>query len=140
MSSSGGRGVSSRSSRKRQDEKDRAERERVCDIGILRQIYAKPDGSLGYRCPAEPIAAFEQKGGNPEDADGVVCLCNGLGATAGYPRYRKNGYVELPLVTAGDMLADIGCFLPAGATHYGAADVLRVILGCLESAVLARAA
>jgi nitronate monooxygenase len=94
----------------------------------------KDDGSLGYRCPAEPVATFEQKGGDPADTAGAVCLCNCLGATAGYPRHRKNGYVELPLVTAGDMLADIGCFLPAGATHYSVDDVLRAILGSAAAA------
>ncbi|MEO8498372.1 MAG: nitronate monooxygenase, partial [Planctomycetota bacterium] len=120
------------------DPATRAARERVCDIGMLRQTYAKADGTLGYRCPAEPVAAYKQKGGDPADTEGVVCLCNSLGATAGYPRHRKNGYVELPLVTAGDMLADIGCFLPEGATHYSAEDVLRAILDSTE--VAARAA
>lgn len=113
--------------------------ERVCDIGTLRQTYAKEDGSLGYRCPAEPVSSYEQKGGDPADYEGVVCLCNCLGATAGFPRRRKNGYIELPLVTAGDMLEDIGCFLPAGATHYRAEDVLRVILEPPESTVRASA-
>ena len=110
------------------DPSTRAARERVCDIGMLRQTYMKEDGSLGYRCPAEPVSAYEQKGGNPADTEGVVCLCNALGVTAGFSRQRKNGYVELPLVTAGDMLTEIGCFLPAGATHYSAEDVLRAIL------------
>jgi len=122
------------------DPRNRAGRERVCDLGMLRQIYAKEDGSLGYRCPAEPISAFEQKGGNPADTEGVVCLCNSLGATAGHARHRKDGYVELPLVTAGDILVDIGCFLPEGATHYSAEDVLRAILDSPEPAASVRAA
>ncbi len=118
----------------------RAKRERVCDLGMLRQIYAKEDGSLGYRCPAEPVSSYEQKGGDPADTEGAVCLCNCLGATAGYPRHRKDGYTELPLVTAGDMLAEIGCFLPEGATHYSAEDVLRAILDSSEPATKANPA
>jgi nitronate monooxygenase len=121
------------------DPRTREKRERVCDLGMLRQIYAKEDGSLGYRCAAEPVSAYEQKGGNPADTEGVICLCSSLGATAGYPRHRKNGYVELPLVTAGDMLPEIGCFLPEGATHYSAADVLRAILDPQASVALSRA-
>ncbi|MBC8353616.1 MAG: nitronate monooxygenase [Planctomycetes bacterium] len=121
------------------DPRNRAGRERVCDLGMLRQIYAKNDGSLGYRCPGEPVSAFEQKGGDPVDTEGVVCLCNCLGATAGYPRHRKNGYVEMPLVTAGDMLVEIGCFLPDGATHYSAEDVLRAILDSTEPTARERA-
>ena len=30
---------------------------RVCDLGILRQLYKRPDGSVGYRCRAEPVVA-----------------------------------------------------------------------------------
>ncbi|MCA9145206.1 MAG: nitronate monooxygenase [Planctomycetales bacterium] len=122
------------------DPLNRVGRERVCDLGMLRQIYAKDDGSLGYRCPAEPVSSYEQKGGDPADTEGVVCLCNSLGATAGYPRQRKNGYVELPLVTAGDMLADVGCFLPAGATHYTAEDVLHALLNSPEHVAAVRIA
>jgi hypothetical protein len=32
---------------------------------------------------------------------GTICLCNGLMSTAGYPGIR-GGYVEPPVVTAGD--------------------------------------
>ena len=105
-----------------------AARKRVCDLGMLRQIYEKDDGTLGYRCPAEPVAAYEKKGGRREDTEGVLCLCNCLGATAGYPQHRSDGYLEPTLVTSGDGLIEIVRFLPAGATHYSAEDVLRAIL------------
>src|SRR5205085_4272700 len=28
-------------------------------LGYLRSAYAKPDGSIGYRCPAEPVRSEE---------------------------------------------------------------------------------
>ena len=37
--------------------------ERICDLGYLRQPYKREDGSLGYRCPAEPVADYVRKGG-----------------------------------------------------------------------------
>ena len=40
-----------------------ASRERRCDLGYLREIYRRPDGALGYRCPAEPVEDFVRKGG-----------------------------------------------------------------------------
>ena len=33
-----------------------AERRPVCDLGALRTPFAAPDGSIDYRCPAEPLA------------------------------------------------------------------------------------
>ena len=58
-------------------------RKRICDLGYLRHIYKKPDGTLGYRCPSEPVENFVRKGGNPADTKGRVCVCNGLMATVG---------------------------------------------------------
>src|ERR1035441_4722704 len=60
-----------------------AERERKCDLGYLREAYLKPNGSLGYRCAAEPVDAFIRKGGALEATDGSTCLCNGLMSTCG---------------------------------------------------------
>ena len=110
------------------DPKTVAGRNRVCDLGVLRQIYEKDDGSPGYRCPAEPAAAYEKKGGRRQDTEGVLSLCNCLVATAGYRQCRSDGYVEPPLVTSGDGVNEIARFLPEGATHYSAEDVLRAIL------------
>jgi len=80
------------------------ERERVCDLGFLRVQYRRPDGSIGYRCPGEPEAAYRRKGGNPEDTKGRVCLCNGLLATAGLAQQRPSG-PEPPVITGGNELA-----------------------------------
>ena len=61
----------------------RTNRCRVCDLGYLRHPYRKEDGTLGYRCPAEPVANYIRKGGQEQDAQGRKCVCNGLLATIG---------------------------------------------------------
>jgi NAD(P)H-dependent flavin oxidoreductase YrpB (nitropropane dioxygenase family) len=78
-----------------------AARSRQCDLGFLRAPYAKDDGSVGYRCPAEAERTYAIKGGSVDDTVGRVCLCNGLSATAGMGQHRKDGYDEPALVTLG---------------------------------------
>lgn len=106
-----------------------AARNRICDLGMLRTLYRGEDGKTGYRCSAEPVEDYVRKGGNIEDTEGRACLCNNLMATAGYPQRRKDGAVELPIVTSGDDLVMMGQFVPAGKTSYSAEDVLRYLLG-----------
>lgn len=103
-------------------------RERVCDLGYLRQAYVKGDGSLGYRCAAEPEADFERKGGAPAETAGRKCLCNGLLATVGLGQVRPGTGAEPPIITAGDEVARVARFLPEGAEGYPAADVVRYLL------------
>jgi nitronate monooxygenase len=103
-------------------------RKRVCDLRYLRTLYTKKDGSVGYRCPAGPLDDYAKNGGDPGDTIGSVCLCNALNATAGYAQQRKDGFVEPPIVTAGDDLATINHFAHAGERGYSAADVLRYVL------------
>ena len=105
-----------------------AARERFCDLGYLRQSYRKPDGTLGYRCPAEPVADYLRKGGVAEDTDGRKCLCNGLMASTGFGQIRSNGACELPLLTAGNDVAQLARFLKPGADSYTAADVVAYLL------------
>lgn len=80
-------------------------RERICDIGFLRQSIAEDDGKITYRCPAEPESSYSKKVNNNkillDKQIGAVCLCNGLLATAGYPQER-DGIIEPPIVTLGD--------------------------------------
>ena len=102
-------------------------RTRVCDIGGLRTPYVRPDGKLGYRCPAEPVAAYVEKGGRIEDTVGRRCLCNALTANVGHAQVRADGAVVPPLLTSGDDLATIGGFL-AGRTRYSVDDVLEYLL------------
>lgn len=99
-------------------------RPRICDLGYLRQAYKKEDGSLGYRCPAEPEKAYVRKGGKIENTLGRRCLCSGLIATIGHPQVRKGGYVEPPIVTAGDDLYKITRFINNSNITYTAKDVI----------------
>ena len=104
------------------------ERHRICDLGYLRHLYRKADGTIGYRCPAEPIEHYLRKGGTAEQTLGRKCVCNGLPATVGLGQVRLEGPSELPFVTAGDDLACLAQFLPAGCESYSAADVVRRLL------------
>jgi nitronate monooxygenase len=104
-------------------------RTRICDLGFLRQIYKDNDGSVNYRCSAEPIEDYIRKGGKPEDTIGKTCLCNNLVATAGYPQVRNNGYVEPPLVTSGDDLPAMLKMISQGKMTYSAEDVVNYLLG-----------
>ena len=105
-----------------------AARERICDMGYLRSIYKTENGKLGYRCAAEPVKDYVKKGGKEEDTHGRSCLCNNLGATAGFPQRRKDGYQELALVTSGDDLESVAQFVPADKVSYSAADVIHALL------------
>ena len=104
------------------------ERPRLCDLGYLRQLYRKPDGGIGYRCPGEPVESYLAKGGAVEDTCGRKCLCNGLLATVGLGQVRPSGYAERPIITAGDALRGIrDGFLKDGRT-YTAADVINSLI------------
>jgi nitronate monooxygenase len=107
-------------------------RPRICDLGYLRHLYRKADGSVGYRCPAEPIKHFLRKGGAVEQTSGRKCVCNGLSGTVGLGQVRADGSAELPFVTAGDDWAHVAQFLPAGRETYSAADVIRLLLRPVE--------
>ena len=108
------------------------ERDRICDLGYLRQIYASDEGKIGYRCASEPIKDYIKKGGKEEDTLGRGCLCNNLGAAAGFPQVRKNGFVEPAIVTSGDTLPTIRQFVPPGQTSYSANDVLNAFMSTLQ--------
>jgi nitronate monooxygenase len=101
------------------------ERNRVCDLGFLREAYATPEGSIGYRCSAEPAACFQIKGGDEAATHGRICLCNALMANIGHAQIRRNDAVEPPLVTVGDDLNTVARFLSPGANSYSARDVIE---------------
>ncbi|MEV0592844.1 nitronate monooxygenase [Nonomuraea cavernae] len=101
------------------------ERPRLCDLGYLRTPYTKPDGGLGYRCPAEPVEVYVRKGRPAEEAAGRRCLCNGLLAAIGLGQRRPDGYEEPPLLTLGQ---DVG-FLAGLPEDHSAADVVASVLG-----------
>jgi NAD(P)H-dependent flavin oxidoreductase YrpB (nitropropane dioxygenase family) len=102
-------------------------RKRICDLGYLRHVYRKPDGSVGYRCPAEPVEDYLKKGGDAAETQGRKCLCNGLMANVGLGQTGAEAR-ELALLTAGDDVAEISRFLPSSAESYRAEDVIRLLL------------
>lgn len=105
-----------------------AARKRVCDLGFLRELYRKDDGSIGYRCAAEPVDAYVAKGGDPSATEGRKCLCNALLADIGQPQLRIGSGPERPLVTAGDALSEVWRFLRPGESTYTARDVIEALL------------
>ncbi len=109
------------------------DRRRVCDLGALRTPYVTENGAIGYRCPAEPLAAYIRvKGGREQNTEGRTCLCNGLLATAGLPQFRtKAGYEEPPIVTAGSdfrAVEDLMQRVSDGTAFYSAGDVIDYLL------------
>lgn len=98
-------------------------RERLCDLGYLRHAFRKEDGSIGYRCPAEPTGDFVRKGGAQSATEGRLCVCNGLVATIGLAQPK-----DLPLVTAGNDVAQVARYLQPGHDSYTAAEVVDFLL------------
>jgi NAD(P)H-dependent flavin oxidoreductase YrpB (nitropropane dioxygenase family) len=102
-------------------------RERRCDLGYLRELYRRADGTLGYRCPAEPVDDYVFKGGRAEETVGRKCICNGLLANIGLGQ-RRNGYCEPPIVTAGSDLIGMAPLFADPSRRYTAADVISYVL------------
>ena len=103
-------------------------RERVCDMGYLRTPYRREDGKIRFRCASEPVDTYLKKGGALEDTVGRKCLCNALLANLGLGQQRESeAGEELPLLTSGDDLVNLGRFLQ-GRTSYTAGDVLDYLL------------
>ena len=107
-------------------------RERICDLGFLRHAYRRPDGTVGYRCPAEPAEDYLRKGGTIEDTVGRKCICNGLISTAGLGQVISENETELALLTSGDEVAQLARLFKPGRNSYSAADVVRYLLNQAE--------
>jgi nitronate monooxygenase len=105
-----------------------ARRPRVCDLGFLREAYARPGGDLAWRCSAEPVSCYVAKGGAEEATVGRKCLCNALLANIGHAQVRPDGALEPPLVTLGDDINTVARFLSPGRHTYSAAEVIAEIL------------
>jgi len=101
-------------------------RERVCDLGYLRHAFRKADGTIGYRCPAEPVEDYVRKGGKADDTQGRKCVCNGLVAAIGL--VCEHECDEPALVTAGNEVAKVAEFVRPGSDTYTAADVMARLL------------
>jgi nitronate monooxygenase len=105
-----------------------ASRPRVCDLGYLRESYRMADGTVGYRCAAEPVNVYASKGGDVAETAGRKCICNALIASGGFPQVRAGRWVEPGVVTSGDALDGIRRFMPHGGAAYAAKDVIRTLL------------
>jgi NAD(P)H-dependent flavin oxidoreductase YrpB (nitropropane dioxygenase family) len=103
-------------------------RSRICDLGYLRTAYRREDGTVGWRCPSEPVEDYVRKGGSEKDTVGRKCLCNALIANIGHPQVQRNGEIEQELITSGDDVADVARFLPPGRDTYSALDVIDYLL------------
>jgi nitronate monooxygenase len=103
-------------------------RSRICDLGYLRTAYRRDDGTVGWRCPSEPVDDYVRKGGSEADTIGRKCLCNSLIANIGLPQIQRNGDVEGELITSGDDVANVARFVPEGRDSYRAIDVIRYLL------------
>lgn len=108
-------------------------RQRVCDLAALRVPYKRPDGTIDYRCPSEPIPVYTgRKGGRQTNTEGRKCLCNALLAAAGMPQRRPKGAVEPPIITSGDDFRGVLAMMarkPADAQFYSAAAVVDYLRG-----------
>lgn len=113
-----------------------ARRDRLCDLGFLREAYRAPTGNIDFRCPAELEHVYLAKGGNPEMIAGRKCLCNALIANIGMPQLRPGGYREPTLVTMGNDLTGASRFLVPGREGYSAASVIEQMLAVVETEVV----
>ncbi len=103
-------------------------RTRICDLGYLRHAYDKGNGSIGWRCPSEPVDDYLKKGGDIADTVGRKCLCNSLVSNVGMPQVQSSGDVEGMLITSGDDAEHVARFAPEGTTHYSAVDVIDYLM------------
>lgn len=108
-----------------------AHRQRLCDLGYLRTPYVRPDGAVGYRCPAEPADAYVRKGGDRSETVDRVCLCNALTATTGLgQRRRGRGRASEPaIVTLGADVDGARELLRRHPGGWGADDVIGYLAG-----------
>jgi NAD(P)H-dependent flavin oxidoreductase YrpB (nitropropane dioxygenase family) len=104
------------------------QRRRVCEAGYLRVPYRTQDGQIGYRCAAEPPAAYVRKGGRMEDTVGRRCVCNGLIAAIGLGQRHRDGTAEPPLATIGQDLSFLPELIGPDRDSYSAADVVAYLL------------
>ncbi len=103
-------------------------RTRVCDLGYLREAYARSGGRVGWRCPGEPQDIYLAKGGEMEQTQGRKCVCNGLLANIGLAQELGDGHHEPALLTAGTDLSVVARMIEAHGQNYRAAHVIQHVL------------
>ncbi len=101
---------------------------RICDLGGLIQPYLRKNGTVGYRCPAEPEKAYILKGGQIEDTVGRGCLCNGLSSTVKLGQRLPQGLIEPSIVTQGQNLDFLQYLMCDEDDDYSVEDVFNHLL------------
>jgi NAD(P)H-dependent flavin oxidoreductase YrpB (nitropropane dioxygenase family) len=97
---------------------------RKCNIGALVSLYEKPDGTIGYRCPSEPVEeGYVRKGGKIEDTVGRGCLCNFLMSTV-----KLGNRGEPPGVTLGIDYSFLNKLMKNAGGTYTAEDAMNYLL------------
>ncbi len=109
-------------------------RPRLCDLGYLRSSHIDEAGKVTYRCAAEPESPFLKKGGETEELQGRMCLCNGLVAAIGLGQERPDGYKEAPLLTLGATTGDIEAMLKDFPDGWSARDVIDRLMAGVTAA------
>lgn len=99
-----------------------------CELGYLRTAFRQENGKIGWRCPSEPVDEYVRKGGEQEDTNDRMCLCNGLLANVGLGQTQRSGSAEPKLITSGDDVVDVRQFLAPDADSYNVMDVVRHLL------------
>ncbi len=98
-------------------------RPRICDKGLLRTLYEKSNGKIGYRCSAEPEYQYSHKEGILADTVGIACLCNGLLSTCGL-----DDPGEYPIITLGDDFSFLKKLMKNENDSYLAKDAVDYLL------------
>ena len=100
----------------------------MCDLGVLRETYQKPDGGIGFRCAAEPEDIYIAKGGDLAHTARAACVC--ATRCARRPVSARSATVSRNrrLITIGDDLDAVRESLLAGRDSYTAADVIERLL------------
>lgn len=97
-------------------------RNKVCNQGALRTLFEQPDGTIGYRCPGEPVATYLKKFGKLEETEGARCICNGLLSTASLADAD-----EAPIVTMGDDVGFLTSLMANPEDYYKVSEALKYL-------------
>lgn len=115
------------------NEEEFRRRPRVCNLGLLRRVYRRDDGTLGYRCPADRESRYRDHRGDPQESRHARCLCNSLLAAVGQAMEYAGGYLEKPLFVPGECLDSLRALIRKAGLNYTAADVVQFLTGVAAS-------
>jgi len=104
-------------------------RPRICDVTRLRHPFVREDGTIGFRCPSEPVADYVKKGGKVEDTLGRKCICNALLSAIDLPQHQKYGYTEHPIITLGQDVSFLPSMIKDENGRYSASEAIDYLTG-----------